>query len=131
MGQTYPLMYFDVYEALRMMVDTNPRGLNIKQVGSELWPERDPETARNTLSRALTGKNKDANLKPHEIVRLMGICGNPEHFIFMLCDAFMRERPRERERRSIERVLKQEALEIRGRLEHLLRHLETPNQVYA
>lgn len=102
---TFPIFYEDIYDALTKMVNTNPRGLNMKQIACELWPARHPDTARSALSRALNPENHDVNLDPEEMIKLMEICG-PEHVMFFLCDRFLFDRTTKKNKTTFEREVK-------------------------
>jgi hypothetical protein len=102
---TFPLFYEDIYDALVKAVNSDSRGLSMKQISCELWPARNPDTARGVLSRALNPENNDVRLAPEEIVRIMDICG-PEHVLFFLCDRFSYERPVRKEKAAFEREIK-------------------------
>ena len=115
--------YEDIYDALNKTVNGNPQGLSIKQVACELWPVRNPETARNTLCRALNPENQDSNLDPEEIIKIMELCG-PEHVLYFLCDHFGFVRPSRKDKKDFEREIKEGVDEVKKQLSSLLRKVE-------
>lgn len=104
---TFPLFYEDIYDAMSKAANGNPRGLTLKQIACELWPSRNPDTARSVLSRALNPENVDAHLSPEDMVRFMEICG-AEHLMFFYCDRFGYERPAKKDKAAFEQEIKSE-----------------------
>lgn len=102
---TFPMFYEDIYDALTKMVNSNPRGLSMKQIACELWPTRNPDTARSALSRGLNPENHDVHFSPEEMVKLMEICG-PEHVMFYICDRFLFERTTKKNKAAFEHEVK-------------------------
>jgi predicted ribosome quality control (RQC) complex YloA/Tae2 family protein len=117
------MFYEDIYDALRKTVDTNPRGLKIKTIACEIWPAKHPDTARSELSRSLNPEDRNANLRPEEIVRLMEVCG-PEHVLYYLCDRFIYERTMKKNKAGFEREMKSELKQLLDGVMHLGRKIE-------
>jgi len=113
------LFYEDIYDALQKMVHGNAYDLRMKEIASSLFPSKKPETARNTLSRALAEEYPDVNLNPGEMVKLMELSGRPEDVIYYLCDRFNFERPP----RKIRDSLKHEVMERFGDIQALMSDL--------
>lgn len=103
-----PMFYEDIDDAIAKAVNTNPKGLNIKQIAMDLWPARNPDTARAAFSRAITPENNDVHLAPEEVVKTMEITEAPEHVIFYLCDRFGFERPKKKDTKTFEKAIKDE-----------------------
>lgn len=106
-GAQAPLFYEDVIDAINKTVAGNAKGLSIKQIAADMWPARNPDTARSEFSRCLNPEDHSHNLDPEEIVRMMEITEAPEHMIFFLCDRFGFERPGVKDKDTFKRELKQ------------------------
>jgi hypothetical protein len=118
-----PLFYEDIMDALNKMININPKGLTIKQIAMELWPSRNPDTARSVLSRAMNPEHHDHNLSPEELLQTMKITDAPEHIINFLCDEFGFERPPKKERGHFERTVKEGVKSIQEQLKQLTREI--------
>jgi hypothetical protein len=113
------LFYEDIYDALQKMVHGNAYGFSMKEIAARLWPAKKPETARSTLSRAITEEYSDINLDPQEVEKSMEITGRPEDIIYYFCDKFGFERPVRKTRDS----LKQEVMSRFGDIQELMKDL--------
>lgn len=121
-GQS-PLFYEGILDAINKSVNGNPKGLSIKQIAMDLWPSRNPDTARSVLSRTLN-EETDVHLNPQELVHLMKITEAPEHFIFFLCDEFGFERPSKKDKTTFEREIKSQVKTIQEQINTLMRELK-------
>ena len=121
-GQT-PLFYDGILDSINKIVNGNPKGLSIKQIAMELWPARNPDTARSVLSRTLN-EETDVHLNPQELVHLMKITEAPEHVIFFLCDEFGFERPCRKDKTTFEREIKSQVKTIQEQINNLLREMK-------
>lgn len=121
--ETLPLFYEDIFDALNKTTNGNPQGLVLKQIASDLWPSRNPDTARSLLSRALNPENTDARLSPDEVVRLMDVCG-PEHVLFFLCDRFGFDRPVKKNRSKFEKEVKDIMKGLTEQMQHVARQIK-------
>jgi hypothetical protein len=119
-----PLFYDGILDAINKTVNSNPKGLSIKQIAMDLWPSRNPDTARSVLSRALN-EETDVHLNPEEMVRIMKITECPEHIIFYLCDEFGFERPTRKNPENFKKEIKQDLKTLMEQLKALTRKVET------
>ena len=118
------LFYEDIMDAIIKMVNGNPKGLSIKQIAMDLWPSRNPDTARAAFSRALNEENNDVNLNPPELVKTMHITSRPEDIIYFLCDEFGFERPARKDKSTFEREVKGQVRDIQERIGAVLQELK-------
>lgn len=118
------LIYEDINDAISRMVNGNPMGISLKQIAMELWPSRNPNTARSALSRAMSSDYKDMRLSPQELDKLMEITGRPEDIIFFLCDKYSYERPAKKDKVSFEREIRSELKSLIDTLRHVKRKVE-------
>jgi hypothetical protein len=118
-----PLFYEDIMDAINKMVNGNPKGLSLKQIAMDLWPARNPDTARSTLSRALNEENTEQNLNPMEIIKTMHITERPEDIIFYICDEFGYERPVKKDKERFEKVIKKQVKGIQDQVMFLSRQI--------
>jgi hypothetical protein len=121
----FPLFYDDINDAISKMVNGNPEGLSIKQIAMDLWPSRNPDTARSAFSRAINSEQHDLNLRPEEVVKVMEITNRPEDVIFFLCDRFGFERPSKKERKSIEKSITSGIKSIQDQMRALMKEVQT------
>lgn len=118
------LFYEDIYDALQKMVHGNAHGLSMKEIASLLWPAKKPETARSTLSRAITEEYADVNLDPQELEKTMEITGRPEDIIYYLCDKFGFERPPKKTRDSLKREVMDRFVDLQALMKDLGKKME-------
>lgn len=125
MDSQQPLFYEDIMDAIAKMVNGNPQGLSIKQIAMELWPARNPDTGRSTLSRSLSPEHHDQNLNPEELDKIMEITRAPEHVINYLCDKYGFERPSRKDKESFKKEVRQDLKGLMEQLKHISRKVET------
>lgn len=123
MNNQTPLFYDGILDAINKAVNGNPKGLSLKQIAMELWPARNPDTARSVLSRTLN-EETDVHLNPQELLLLMKIIERPEDIIFFLCDEFGFDRPMKKDKESFKKEVKGDLKNIMENLKHLSRKVE-------
>jgi hypothetical protein len=123
------MFYEDVMDAINKMVNANPKGLSIKQIAMELWPSRNPDTARSAFSRGINPENNDVNLNPEELDKAMEITGAPEHIIYYLCDKYSFERPAKKDKARFEKEIKQQLKGVQDQLISISRQVNQLEKV--
>lgn len=119
MAENVQLIYDGIMDALNRMVRANPTGMSMKAIGIKLYPSKVPDTARNTLSRAISEEYGDVNLNPEELVKTMEICNAPEHIIYFMCDHFGFERPPRKNKGSFEKQIEQQFQSVLTQVGHI------------
>lgn len=120
-----PMFYEDIIDAILKMVNGNPKGLSIKQIAADLWPARNPDTARSALSRALNPENHDVQLNPEELDKTMEITEAPQHVIFYLCDKYGFERPAKKDKKTFQKEIKDKVSDLSSQVQALMKQIKT------
>ena len=122
------LFYENIWDALGRTVNGNSKGYNIKQIGSRLWPAKEVDNARSTLSKAINQDNDTVNLDPEELVKTMEITEAPEHIIFFLCDYFGFDRPTRKNKTAFETQIKEQFQSVVSQVNNIGKLIEKLQQ---
>lgn len=99
MSEQPRLFYEDGYDALRWSIASS--GQPLKTIAITAYPGVKEETAQAKLSRALNSEYSDVNLNLELILTILDHT-RAEDFIYFLCDRYMFERPKRKEKDTIE-----------------------------
>ena len=122
------LFYDSIWDALGRTVHSNTKGYNIKQIGSRLWPSKEVENARATLSKAINPDNESVNLDPEELIKTMEITEAPEHIIYFLCDYFGFDRPPRKNKTAFETQIKEQFQDVVSQVTNIGKLIEKMQQ---
>lgn len=129
MPENVQLIYDGIMDALNRMVWANPKGMSMKEIGIKLYPSKVPDTARNTLSRAISEEYGDVNLDPEELIKTMEITEAPEHIIYFMCDHFGFERPPRKNKNTFEKQIEQQFQSVLSQVGQIGRLIEGLRQL--